>query len=176
MQKAIAVLFSTFMCIHLMAEMPWDVKQDRVSAVAYKECRGRVSDLEAEQMAVIISDTNHALVTPSLIMAIINTESSWNHVARNKSGSTGLMQLLPSTARQMGVKTRKEMRNPLINLKAGITYLIWLCDANGFTRVEQIISSYRIGPSRGKHNPKWNRWYVNRVKSKMKAYQKDGIP
>ena len=49
-------------------------------------------------------------VDPKLVKAIIQQESGFNPNAVSKSGAVGLMQLLPSTAKAMGVK---DLLNPI---------------------------------------------------------------
>lgn len=58
-----------------------------------------------------------------LIIAVIKAESSFNPYAVSKKGAIGLMQLMPDTARQYGVKNRFDVNQ---NLKGGISHLKYL--------------------------------------------------
>lgn len=57
---------------------------------------------------------------PALLHAVIAVESAYNPRARSPKGATGLMQLMPDTARRYGVT---DLLNPLENLRAGARYL-----------------------------------------------------
>jgi soluble lytic murein transglycosylase-like protein len=57
---------------------------------------------------------------PALLHAVIAVESAYNPHARSPKGATGLMQLMPDTARRYGVT---DLLNPLENLRAGARYL-----------------------------------------------------
>ncbi len=59
-------------------------------------------------------------VSPILVKAIIQTESNFNPSAVSHNGAVGLMQLLPSTARSMGVH---DPMDPQKNITAGAKYL-----------------------------------------------------
>jgi soluble lytic murein transglycosylase-like protein len=56
----------------------------------------------------------------NLLHAVIQAESNYNHLAVSPKGATGLMQLMPGTARQYGVA---DAREPVANLLAGARYL-----------------------------------------------------
>lgn len=63
----------------------------------------------------------------ALILAVIQKESSFNPRAYNKtSGATGLMQVLPSTAKWMGCKDTSKLSTPSVNIKYGVKYLKYL--------------------------------------------------
>ena len=69
-----------------------------------------------------------------LVYGVINVESSFNEHALSKAGAIGLMQILPSTAREIAVKlkvenfTPKSLYNPDINIRFGCYYLRYLLD------------------------------------------------
>ena len=58
-----------------------------------------------------------------LIVAQMYQESRFNPKARSPAGAIGLMQLLPRTAREFGVRN---LRDPEQSVRAGVAYLSWL--------------------------------------------------
>lgn len=87
-----------------------------------------------------------------LIAAQAYQESRLDPAARSRSGAIGLMQLLPSTAKDMGFD---DVTDPEDNLQAGIKYMAWLRD-NYFSdpalpeavRVDFALAAYNAGPGR----------------------------
>jgi soluble lytic murein transglycosylase-like protein len=81
-------------------------------------------------------------VSPALIKAVIQAESRFNQSAVSSQGAVGLMQVLPSTARSMGVSSPYEPHN---NINAGVLYLKQLL--NEFDDDEYLaIAAYNCGP------------------------------
>ena len=81
-------------------------------------------------------------VDPRLVMAIVSTESNFNELAVSSSGAMGLMQLMPDTAKQLGVENPFDPRE---NLEGGIKYVRYLLerfDGN----VELAVAAYNCGP------------------------------
>jgi hypothetical protein len=64
-------------------------------------------------------------VAMELVRAIIQAESDFDHLAVSSKGARGLMQLMPATARQMGVSDSFEPRQ---NVFGGVKYLRILLD------------------------------------------------
>jgi soluble lytic murein transglycosylase-like protein len=84
---------------------------------------------------------------PKLILAVIVVESEGNARAVSYRGAEGLMQLMPRTARAMGVKDAKE---PFQNILAGTRYLRELEDNYGFDSPQEALVAYNMGPTRAK--------------------------
>jgi soluble lytic murein transglycosylase-like protein len=64
-------------------------------------------------------------IDPQLVSAVINQESGFQPNAVSKAGAMGLMQLMPDTAKSLGVT---DPFNPTQNIEAGTTLLRGLLD------------------------------------------------
>jgi len=60
-------------------------------------------------------------VPVDLVVAIIDEESGWNPYAVSEKGAVGLMQLMPQTALQFGVRNRFRADE---NIRGGVAYPI----------------------------------------------------
>ncbi len=103
-------------------------------------------------------------VDPHLIKAIILTESKGDPLAVSPKNARGLMQVLPSTGRELGVRQADELFQPRTNIFIGTQYLaLLLAQSNG--NVSQALAAYNAGP--GAHAerplPMETRVYVPRV-------------
>ncbi len=81
-------------------------------------------------------------VDAELVKLIIEKESKFNPRAVSRSGAIGLMQLMPETARLMGVK---DPFNPKENIEGGIKYLRSLFSIFG-NNLELVLAAYHAGP------------------------------
>jgi len=80
-------------------------------------------------------------VEPALIKAIIMAESGYNAKAVSKRGAIGLMQLMPDTARALGVR---DAFNPEYNIDGGVRYFKQLADKfDG--NIELALAAYNAG-------------------------------
>ena len=106
-----------------------------------------------------------ANISPSLLAALVWQESRWNAQAVSPKGAIGLAQLMPGTARDLGV----DPTNPLANLVGGARYLRQLLDQfDG--NVEKALAAYNAGPDEfaapaaypplPKPSPMWRRSYA----------------
>ncbi len=91
--------------------------------------------------AAIRSAARKFSVDEALIRAVIHVESGFNPKAVSPKGATGLMQLMPGTARRFGVANA---RDPLQNIHGGTNYLRVLLDLfNGDLRLA--LAAYNAG-------------------------------
>jgi len=101
--------------------------------------------LEGSPFAEIIASAAEAHgVDPMLVSALIQVESNYRPTARSRKGAMGLMQLMPSTAREYKVRNPFE---PKANIEAGIKHLKTLIDRFGATRLELALAAYNAGPN-----------------------------
>ncbi|MBC8017116.1 MAG: lytic transglycosylase domain-containing protein [Verrucomicrobia bacterium] len=111
-------------------------------------------------------------VSTSLIKAVIHAESGYNPNAVSNKGASGLMQLMPGTAR--GLKVANSF-NPKDNVEGGVKYLRFLLDTfHGDTSLA--LAAYNAGLGKvAKYGgiPPYaeTRTYVARVLSYMHSYQ-----
>jgi len=80
-------------------------------------------------------------IDPLLVQSVIQVESNYNHYAVSPKGAEGLMQLMPGTARMLGVTNSFD---PAENIEAGVKYLRYL--QNVYRDDRLALAAYNAGP------------------------------
>ena len=130
----------------------------------------REPSIDISEMVEKAARDNH--VDPLLVHSIIQVESNYNPYAVSAKGAQGLMQLMPPTARDLGVS---DSFDPRQNIEAGVRYLKYLQDLYKDDRLA--LAAYNAGPG-AVQKYKWippypeTQNYVNRVGEQYGAAKK----
>lgn len=120
----------------------------------------------------LIADKSYQYgLDPALVKAVIAVESDFNPRAVSNKGAMGLMQLMPLTAKDLGVSNTFD---PVANVDGGTRYLRYLLDYFNWD-MELALAAYHAGISRVEKHlgippiPATHD-YVKRVKSNYNKY------
>jgi len=114
-------------------------------------------------------------VKPSLIKAIINAESGFDHSATSDKGAQGLMQLMPKTANDMEVE---DPYKPEENIFGGVRYLSNLLGRYN-NNMKLALAAYNAGPENveaynGVPPFPETETFIKRVLDYYRKYEKEG--
>lgn len=111
-------------------------------------------------------------LSPSLIEALVWQESRWRENAISHAGARGLAQLMPGTARYLGV----DPDDPFANLEGGARYLREQLDRFDGD-LEKALAAYNAGPgrvlaARGIPNIRETRNYVAAIMGRLSNHSR----
>ena len=100
-------------------------------------------------------------VDPELLLAMMYTESTLNPRATSRTGAKGLMQLMPGTAKEVGVRNPYDPRE---NVMGGAKYIRKLSDKYGGD-ISKALQAYHGGPGNvaRKTIPRRSRQYARKI-------------
>jgi soluble lytic murein transglycosylase-like protein len=144
-----------------------DLRKDRQLRTRFKVAQGNPQEYEQ----LIQSSAAKYGVSAALVKAVIQAESGYNPNAVSRAGASGLMQLMPGTAKQLKVA---DAFNPKQNVDGGVRYLKFLLDTLKGD-VSLALAAYNAGMGKvakygGIPPYEETRTYVSRVLSYMGSY------
>ena len=124
----------------LADEVPFEEPRAQSPAVAPPAPARALADLTGPYADLITTMAQAHGVDPVLVRALIQVESNYRPTAKSHKGAMGLMQLMPSTARQYNVRNPYD---PKANIAAGVQHLKSLIDRLGAT--DLALAAYNAG-------------------------------
>ena len=122
---------------------------------------------------VIVRESAKHNLDPAFVAAVMQVESNFDVCAVSRAGARGLMQLMPATARELGVR---DIFDPEQNIKAGVRYL---AEGTRLTQgnLDRTCAFYNAGPKSLKSTryrwPRETRRYVEKVRRKYSRFPGD---
>jgi soluble lytic murein transglycosylase-like protein len=115
-------------------------------------------------------------VDPGLVNTVIGVESGFNQRAVSPKGARGLMQLMPDTARQYGVR---DAHDPRQNIEGGVAYLTDLLRQYGGD-MKLALAAYNAGPeavarASGVPNFAETRDYIRKIEDRYGRLTGEGV-
>lgn len=110
--------------------------------------RGEIADLAL----TIVREARHRDLDPALVLAVMHVESRYDAFAVSSKDAMGLMQIIPSTGRELaadlGIRWEgpHTLFDPTANVRIGVAYLRQLRDRYG--DLSTALAAYNWGPGR----------------------------
>jgi soluble lytic murein transglycosylase-like protein len=99
----------------------WIASQARRMGMVYP-----VPEKTIKQM--IISSAKDEGINPGLLLSLAKHESGLRTDLKSKKGALGILQVMPNTGKEYGVKNPKDLLRPEINIPVGARHLRYLLD------------------------------------------------
>ena len=157
-----------------------ETRQNTLEALAQNSHSSLKMHIEEVADAILEASDRYEF-EPELLLALIQTESSFRPTVRSRAGAIGLMQLLPRTARsvardlQIPWRGTSTLTDPVTNVRLGAHYLAQLEEQfNGDRHLA--LSAYNLGPSRVRRylrKGKRPAWYAGKVEAARQEFLRE---
>lgn len=146
--------------------------QQELKAGCMGHASKRIAQMEEKYHLTIVTYADKYNINPNLIKAVVSVESCYDSNAVSSAGAQGLMQLMPETAKWLGVSNSLDSDQ---NLEAGIRYLSKLRKRYNNNNT-LALAAYNAGPGNvRKYNgvPPFpeTQSYIVKVEERFKQYQ-----
>lgn len=166
------------------AHLEEDLWRSKEFQLAYAKLQKRLPSefrWQAKNIAkTVLENAERHDLSVSLILAVMETESSFQPRAFSKAGAMGLLQVLPETAEEVArlnsisYEGPHELWNPVKNIEIGTAYLAYL--KKRFSHQHLYLAAYNFGPTairrRVKNGDRWlenTKFYVNKIQGLEKG-------
>ncbi|MFA6316068.1 MAG: lytic transglycosylase domain-containing protein [Elusimicrobiota bacterium] len=107
--------------------------------------RGASPGVIGQTIQTVWDEVKRYSLDPTLVLSVILQESRYDPNAKSYVGAKGLMQIMPGTGRDLGLRSTSDFYDPVKNVKAGIRYLAEMMERfNG--NVKMALAAYNAGP------------------------------
>jgi len=138
--------------------------ESSASKIRHEPQKNDVGPLKGSIDDIISNAAQRFSVDPDLIRGVIKAESNFNRSSTSPKGAMGLMQLMPETARDLGVK---DPYDPYENVMGGTRYLKGLLDRYDGD-VDRALAAYNWGMGNVERHPGKlpgeTRTYISRIR------------
>jgi len=108
-------------------------------------------------------------VDPDLAVRVAKQESGFRQDATSRAGARGIMQLMPDTAKELGV----DLNDPMQNIRGGVRYLGQ--QQRAFGSPDSALAAYNAGPGRVRDYLRTGRQLPQETKNYVSALSGAGI-
>ena len=149
-----------------------ELDADYVPDIIVGDMRAHAAGIPPEYAAKINELSQRFDLSPALLEAVVWQESRWRANAVSHAGARGLAQLMPGTARYLGV----DPDDPFQNLEGGARYLREQLDR--FDQdLEKALAAYNAGPGRviragGVPNIRETKQYVAAIMGRLASHSR----
>tara|TARA_Y100000593_G_C4306972_1_gene336250 strand:- start:1817 stop:2305 length:489 start_codon:yes stop_codon:yes gene_type:complete len=121
------------------------------------------ADYACQHLETVVEASNHYDISPEIMLALIYTESRWNHKAVSKSNACGLTQVLPKYTRNPKL-TCKSLFDPKVSIWTGAKKLNYWIYKYGRGNKRTGLCGYNAGfRCKGKNKHKRGMYYAKKV-------------